>query len=369
MARLTASLGRTPGPYDPPPAARELTATSADGARIHVEVHGRGSDPAVVLSHGWTCSTAFWGAVIRELTASGHRVIAYDQRGHGRTPGTDPRAYSPATLADDLCAVLDEALEAGERAVVGGHSMGAMTLIAAAGRPDLERRAAALLLCNTGAHRLVTSARIFPVPSRRVRERAQRFLLLSRLPLGPESPVTRRALKYGTLGPGATPEQVAVVARVVHACRPRERGAWGAVLADLDIAANVRSLRPPTAVITGAADRLTPPAAGREIADALPHCTGLHELPRRGHMTPIETPSEVSGVLRALVREHLTDAEAAAGEAAGAAAGTRTDKPGTGTGTKTPARTRTKRTQAKQTQPKQAQPKQTQANQTKEEAP
>ncbi|MGH3325750.1 MAG: alpha/beta fold hydrolase, partial [Streptomyces sp.] len=140
MVRLTAT-GRPPAnrsPYELPAAARELAATSADGARLHVEVHGRESDPAVLLVHGWTCSIAFWAPVIRELTATGHRVIVYDQRGHGRTPAANPHAYSPAVLADDLCAVLDAALRPGERAVLGGHSMGAMTLIAAAGRPQLE---------------------------------------------------------------------------------------------------------------------------------------------------------------------------------------------------------------------------------------
>ncbi|MDV9194764.1 alpha/beta fold hydrolase, partial [Streptomyces sp. Wh19] len=44
----------------PPVPARELTVRSADGARIHVEVHGRDGAPAVVLAHGWTCSTRFW---------------------------------------------------------------------------------------------------------------------------------------------------------------------------------------------------------------------------------------------------------------------------------------------------------------------
>jgi pimeloyl-ACP methyl ester carboxylesterase len=213
--------------------------------------------------------------------------------------------------------------------------MGAMTLIAAAGRPWLEQRAAALMLCSTGAHRLAASARVIPLRSERGRERAHRFLLLSRLPLGPVTPVTRKVLKYGTMGPDSPPEQVAAVARVVHACRPRERGAWGAALAKLDIAANVRALSAPTAVITGTADRLTPPSLARELADALPNCTGLHELPRRGHMTPIETPGEVSGVLRGLVREHLTDAAATAP----AGAKTHTDThTGAGAGAGTDAR-------------------------------
>ena len=119
----------TSGPYAPPAAARELTTLSTDGARLHVEVHGPERAPAVVLAHGWTCSTAFWAAQIRELSAD-HRVVAYDQRGHGRTPASP--VCSTDALADDLEAVLTATLAPGEQAVVAGHSMGGMTVMAAA---------------------------------------------------------------------------------------------------------------------------------------------------------------------------------------------------------------------------------------------
>lgn len=330
MGRLTRTAGtRLTGRYAPPAASRELTATSADGAGLHIEVHGPEDGPAVVLAHGWTCSTLFWAAVIRELTAQGHRVIVYDQRGHGRSPAAVPHAYSPASLADDLCAVLDAVLEPGEKAVIGGHSMGGMTLMAAAGRRQLTEHAAALMLCSTGAQRLLSAARVLPLRSERGRTAAHRLLLGARAPLGPVTPLTRSALKYGTLGPGASREQSEVVARIVHACPTGIRAAWGAVLAGLDLHTRVWELDVPTAVVSGTADRLTPFEHARELAAALPHCTGLHELAGLGHMTPIEAPEAVSGVLAELVREHLTTAGAAPDGTAETAAPKKTKKQGT----------------------------------------
>lgn len=60
----------TTGPYAPPVPRTTLTVTSADGARLYAEVHGPEDAPAVVLAHGWTCSTAFWAPVVRDLAAS-----------------------------------------------------------------------------------------------------------------------------------------------------------------------------------------------------------------------------------------------------------------------------------------------------------
>lgn len=294
------------GPYAPPAPRRTTQAVSADGAALHVEEHGPADGPAIVLAHGWTCSTTFWAPVIRSLTADGHRVVVYDQRGHGRSAPADPACYSTDCLADDLCAVLDTVLGPGERAVIGGHSMGAMTLMAAAGRPRLAECAAALLLCNTGSSRLVDESRVLPLPAGRVRTFLHRRLLGTGAPLGPVTPLSRRLVKYGTMGAASTPEQVEACARLVHACPRKVRAAWSHVLDALDVEADLARLTPPTAVISGGADRLTPPVHGRRIAAALPHCTGHTELPGRGHMSPVEEPDAVATALAGLVRDHLT---------------------------------------------------------------
>ncbi|MEU3791851.1 alpha/beta hydrolase [Streptomyces fructofermentans] len=295
MSRLTRAAG---GPYAPPAAGRELTAESADGARIHVEVHGPEDAPAVVLAHGWTCSTAFWAAQIRDLAVD-HRVVAYDQRGHGRSPSSP--ACSTEALADDLEAVLAATLAPGEKAVLAGHSMGGMTLMAASGRARFREHAAAVLLCSTGSSRLVAESLVLPMRAGRARTWLTAKVLGSRAPLGPVTPLARRVLRYGTMGPGSAPAMVDACARIVHACPRKVRHAWSQVLAGLDLDSGVRELTVPTAVVAGTADRLTPVVHTRGLVAALPNCVGSTELPGLGHMTPIEAPELVSGRIRELV--------------------------------------------------------------------
>ncbi|MFI5554242.1 alpha/beta fold hydrolase [Streptomyces sp. NPDC051738] len=286
------------GPYAPPVPARELTAVSADGARLHIEVHGPENAPAVVLAHGWTCSTAFWAAQIRDLAAD-HRVIAYDQRGHGRSPAGS--GCTSDALADDLEAVLKATLAPGEQAVIAGHSMGGMTVMAAATRPALREHAAAVLLCSTGSSRLVAESTVLPMRPGRLRTWLTKHILGSRAPLGPVTPIARAILKYATMGPGSAPHMVEACARIVHACPRTVRHAWSHVLDLLDLDHGVRELAVPTEVVVGTADRLTPPVHARALAAALPDCLGVTELPGLGHMTPVEAPELVTGKIRQLV--------------------------------------------------------------------
>jgi len=305
MSRLLPVLS---GPYAPPAPARELTAVSADGARLHVEVHGPENAPPVVLIHGWACSTAFWAAQIRALAAD-HRVIAYDQRGHGRSPAS-PTCTTDA-LADDLEAVLAATLAPGEKAVLAGHSMGGMTILAAATRPRVREHAAAVLLCSTGSSQLVAAATVVPLRPGRLRTWLTRRILGSRAPLGPVTPLARRVLKYGTMGAGSAPHMVEACARIVHACPRAVRHTWSRVLAVLDLDHAVRELSAPTEVVVGTHDRLTPPVHARALAAALPHPAGLTELPGLGHMTPVEAPEPITGKIRQLVTTYAKVREGA----------------------------------------------------------
>jgi 3-oxoadipate enol-lactonase len=66
----------------------------------------------------------------RALERSGHRVVAYDARGHGESGAAPDGRYDYPALTADLAAVL--AARGIDRAVIAGSSMGAATAMALA---------------------------------------------------------------------------------------------------------------------------------------------------------------------------------------------------------------------------------------------
>jgi pimeloyl-ACP methyl ester carboxylesterase len=94
--------------------------------RLAAEQDGQGTP--VVLLHGLTATRRYVVMGSRALERSGHWVIAYDARGHGRSsPAPTPEAYTYADLVDDLKAVLDH-FGTGQ-AILAGASMGAHTIL------------------------------------------------------------------------------------------------------------------------------------------------------------------------------------------------------------------------------------------------
>ncbi|CAL9425034.1 Putative aminoacrylate hydrolase RutD [Nocardiopsis dassonvillei] len=285
--------------------AREMRVVSDDGTELHVEVRGPVSGPTVVLSHCWATSLASWGPVVRLLDEN-LRVVLYDQRGHGRTPvPLTPAGYGQDKLADDLCAVLAATVPEGGRAVVAGHSMGGMTVMAAGDREVFREKAAAVLLTNTGCTQLTKRATAIPLPRALGRAAAAALTLSAPLPLGPRNPVTEAALKFVAMSPGADPRMVRLCARMVHACNPVARGRWGDMMNRLDLDATVRAISAPTVVVAGAEDRMTPPWHARHVASLVRDCTEVVEVPGAGHMGPLEFPELLADRIEKLAANHL----------------------------------------------------------------
>jgi pimeloyl-ACP methyl ester carboxylesterase len=125
------------------------TLIQRDGVQLAVDDSGEGAP--VVLLHGLTASRRYVVMGSTALQRSGHRVVAYDARGHGASsPAADPGAYGYEQLGLDLEAVLDAS--GIERAVLAGASMGAHTLLwLALHRPERVGAVVVITPAFTGA--------------------------------------------------------------------------------------------------------------------------------------------------------------------------------------------------------------------------
>jgi pimeloyl-ACP methyl ester carboxylesterase len=107
--------------------SQELKVRAEDVA-LSGEESGGGAGIPIVLLHGLTATRRYVVMGSTVLQRAGHRVIAYDARGHGSsTPAADRDDYGYERLARDLAAVLDE--RGIERALLAGASMGAHTAV------------------------------------------------------------------------------------------------------------------------------------------------------------------------------------------------------------------------------------------------
>ncbi len=115
-----------------------------DGIKLHYEVHGSG--PALILTHGYSSTSAMWKEQIDALSKH-HKLVLWDMRGHGQSDyPDDPSAYSEAHTVADMAALLDEV--GARQAIVGGLSLGGyMSLAFYRAHPE---RVSALLIIDTG---------------------------------------------------------------------------------------------------------------------------------------------------------------------------------------------------------------------------
>ena len=262
-----------------------------DGAEL--AVWDVGSGPTVVLPHCWGCTHAIWVPVARRLVESGHRVVLYDQRGHGAsTRGTAP--LSIETLGDDLYAVLEDRQV--EDAVLAGHSMGGMTIMSLATyQPKvLAERACGLVLVATAAADMASGA----IGMERF---ASGLMASPAVSLALRSGAGNRFVR-GVFGADPVREQMDLTRTLFAQTAPRVRSGFLTAMTAMNLLEGIATIGIPTTVMIGSRDRLTAPARSDQLVAAIPGAR-LVTLPGRGHMLPLEDPDAVSAeIVRAFTR-------------------------------------------------------------------
>jgi 3-oxoadipate enol-lactonase len=231
-------------------------ARSSDGIRIHYEVHGRSSAPAVLMIQGLGADKHGWD-MQRFVLAAKYRVVAFDNRGAGRSDKPFGH-YSLEQMADDAIAVLDAA--GIERAHVVGASMGgAISQIVALQHTERVR---SLTLACTACRNHPWRVELLHEWAARATEQGMGAMTreAARWVIGPRS-FRRLVPAFGWLGPLA-------MGRPSHAFVAQVK----AILAtDEGMADELSKLTMPALVMVGNQDILTPRGDSEELAERLPN--------------------------------------------------------------------------------------------------
>lgn len=251
--------------------------------------------PTIVLSHGWTLTRAAWEPVVRELQSHrAVRVITYDQRGHGRSTWGSVNSQSIKGLADDLATVIAATAPTGPL-VLGGHSMGGMTLLAYAGShlAQVRDRVRGIALVSTTA----------AIDGRReVRGEALAMALAARVPLARMGWfVPSRVLRDLNFSQDADKASVRDMTALIGRTSLATMGRYFASIRDHDETEALAELAEvPTHILVGTKDKLTPVRWARSLHDGIPG-SQLTILPGKGHMLTHEATDIVADTLIELI--------------------------------------------------------------------
>jgi aminoacrylate hydrolase len=223
----------------------------------------------VLLSSGLGGSASFWQPQIPALVQAGYRVIAYDQRGTGRSPGTLPAPYTIAHMAQDVADILDATGTA--RCHIVGHALGGLVGLQLA--LDAPARVSSLVLVNAWSKPNPHSARCFDA----------RLALLDAY--GPRAYVEAQPIFLYPAAWCAT-NAARVQAEVEHAFShfPGDvtmRARIGALRA-FDVDARLAGIKVPALVAAAADDVLVPWTCSQILAEGLPFAR-LECVPHGGH--------------------------------------------------------------------------------------
>jgi 3-oxoadipate enol-lactonase len=251
---------------------------------LHHEVRGDG--PAVLLLHAGIADSRMWAPLVAHLVDAGHRTIACDLRGFGRTPLASGVVSNPA----DLLALLDH-LGIERAAVVGASFGGLQALDLALRAPD---RVSALVLLDSALDEFDAS------PALDAFDAAEE----AAIDAGDLDAAAAINAGFWVERPGERPA-ADVDPAVLDLVRTMQRDAFAAQ-ADVDasiepfdppIARRLGDVAMPTLVVVGADDVPDFVAIARRLADEIPGAGPVVTIARAAHLPAFERPAETAAAV------------------------------------------------------------------------
>ncbi len=249
--------------------------TVSNAIKLHVEDLGAGA-PALVFLHYWGGSSRTWRHVTAALRPR-FRTIAFDQRGWGQSD-KPVEGYTLADLADDAQRLIESL--ALDRYILVGHSMGGkVAQLLASYRPP-------------GLAGLVLVAPSPPSPLQLPLDVRQGMVSA----YDSRDSIIATVAQVLAASPLQPDDLEAVVADSLQGAAAA-KSAWPLAASQEDITARLARIHVPTLVISGAEDRVDPPAILRE--ELMPRIAQarLHVLPGIGHLSPLEAAGDLAALI------------------------------------------------------------------------
>jgi pimeloyl-ACP methyl ester carboxylesterase len=259
---------------------------TVEGDPVYVYTGTRAFDrarPTIVFVHGAANDHSVWGLQARYFAHHGNNVLAIDLPAHGKSGGS--ARTSIGSIAEWLTALLD-ALGV-DRALLVGHSMGALAALDVAARHPA--RTQALMLLGPAAPMLVSDVLLQAAQA----DEHLAYELMTGWTFSPASHLG------GNRQPGIWMTTVAL--RLMERSRP------GLLYADLaachryaDGLAAAGSVQCPVLLIFGQRDLMVPPKNAGPLKDAL-SSKRIVTIPECGHSMMAEAPDTVLDTLREFI--------------------------------------------------------------------
>ena len=251
------------------------TITTNDGTQIFYKDWGTGQP--VVFSHGWPLNADAWDDQTMLVADNGHRAVAHDRRGHGRSsqPWT---GHDLDTYADDLAQLIEE-LDLREVVLVG-HSTGGGEVTRYIGRHGTARVAKVVLLGAIPPLMLKTPANPNGTP-------IEAFDAIRAGVLGDRSQFYKDLSEpfYGANRPGNQVSQGMRNSFWLWSMQVGLKGAYDCIKAfsETDLTEDLQQIDVPTLIVHGDDDQIVPIEASARRSVELVKDVTLKEYPGAPH--------------------------------------------------------------------------------------
>jgi pimeloyl-ACP methyl ester carboxylesterase len=251
-------------------------------ADSNIEYFSQGQGESIVLLPGGTLTVGYFDDLAGVLASGGFRVVRINFRGSGKSTGSGEHV-TLQTMANDVAGVI-QALRLGPVHVAGNDFGNRVARVLAGSHPELTR---SVILLGAGG-------KIPPKPP------AAHALQVIFNPTSSDAEVLK-AMKYMV----ANPADAARAWRILKPCRAPEAAAIELAAAE----ATPLSVwwAPPGStrylILQGADDQAAPPENGALLKQELGTRATLIDIPKAGHLIPLEQTNTTASHMIAFIRE------------------------------------------------------------------